>query len=130
MIFFYNNCSSIKITMKKFAIKLNLYFKPTQVNFDLKTYLESLNIKDFVDSISMYSGDILYESARLLENNSICFIIESSDSLDEIVKDISTVSLADSAYEGASGWVVMNQEKTQEIGLIDYKRNEIDIKII
>jgi hypothetical protein len=119
---------NVKKIPNNFRIILQLYLRPNEINFDLTSYLKTLDIKEFVDSLSLYSGNINKELVKFLPNNRLCFIVESKETTKEITLDVSTISLEDSAYEGSSGWVVMNTDKTQEIGFIDYRKEEISVE--
>lgn len=124
------NNITVKKIIPKYLITLQLYFNPkntdTEVStsFDLTSYLQTLDLQEFVDSLSMYSGLINKESARLLPDNKVVFEVESDEPIEGIYIDLKSMSLEDCAYEGSSGWVVMNEDKTQEIGLIDYRKPE------
>lgn len=122
------DCINVKKIPNNFKVTLQLYFSPNEVNFDLESYFKTLDVKEFTDNLSLYSGNIKLDSINFLPNNKLSFIVESNATTQELSEDISTISLEDSAYEGSSGWVVMNIDKTKEIGFIDFRNKEISVE--
>jgi hypothetical protein len=89
---------------------------------DPTEYVEFLADSAHTDSIS----------AEWLDGFRICLTVESILTPDQLREDLYAVSLEDGNYEccGDNGWTIKTLTGYWEIGLVDYRRNLIDIEEI
>jgi hypothetical protein len=117
-------------TPEKYAEHLRL-FHEMEAYLDTHTIEEHVkenDPKEYVENLTDYGSDVI--AAEWLDGFRISFTVDSPLTPDQLRHDLQTNSLEDGEYESGydNGWSIKTLTGSWEIGLVDYRRNLIEIE--